>query len=448
MIKNIISLIHQILRPYKAELIWILLGLFIQLLSGVLIIKLLTHFLGTDDYGTYSLLNSIIQFIEIVIFSSLIQGASRYSYYLKDISHSFEFVKIISSKIFYIITPITLFLGIIFLFLGKTTFFCYCLLSITLVYLDVNRDIIIGIFHMNRNRKLVTVFKSLDQMLRVISIIIISLLGLVSLVNIYTGFILTAILLFYILWKKKIQFQSQESTDFSFIEDNKKRILKSKVFKFALPFAFASIFTWLLTWADRWVLSSFLTINDVGIYSANSQIANIPFMIISSIALTFLAPILFSKAEKLKKIVDFNSFKSQINKILLFYVLLSFILLITLFFTQNYILNFLLSSDYISNGILFISISLGWLFYQIAQVQVTIFLYTTGDAKSALNSSIISGLIYLVLLIILVNNYGEIGAALSFIIANIFRIILQYFYSKKSWMIFREKIMNVEISMS
>ena len=67
MIKNIISLIHQILRPYKAELIWILLGLFIQLLSGVLIIKLLTHFLGTDDYGTYSLLNSLIQFIEIVI---------------------------------------------------------------------------------------------------------------------------------------------------------------------------------------------------------------------------------------------------------------------------------------------------------------------------------------------------------------------------------------------
>ena len=339
-------------------------------------------------------------------------------------------------------------MGIIFLFLGKTTFFCYCLLSITLVYLDVNRDIIIGIFHMNRNRKVVTVFKSLDQTLRVISIIIISLLGLVSLVNIYTGFILTAILLFYILWKKKIQFQSQESIDFSGIEDNKKRILKSKVFKFALPFAFASIFTWLLTWADRWVLSSFLTINDVGIYSANSQIANIPFMIISSIALTFLAPILFSKAEKLKKIVDFNNFKSQINKILLFYVLLSFILLIILFFAQNYILNFLLSSDYISNGILFISISLGWLFYQIAQVQVTIFLYTTGDAKSALNSSIISGLIYLVLLIILVNNYGEIGAALSFIIANIFRIILQYFYSKKSWKIFREKIMNVEISMS
>ena len=448
MLRNITSLIHQILRPYKAELIWIILGLFIQLLSGVFIIKILTHFLSTDDYGTYSLLNSLIQFIEIVVFSSLIQGAARYSYYLKDISHAFEFVKIISSKIFYIIIPVIIFLGIVFLIQDKIILFYYCLLSVTLVYLDVNRDIIIGIFHMNRDRKSVTFFKSLDQMLRMISIIIIGLLGFISIVNIYIGYILTALLLFYILLKKKTKFQLNESTNYSNIKDNKKRILKSKVFKFALPFAFTSIFTWLLTWADRWVLSSFLTIDNVGIYSANSQIANIPFMIISSIALTFFAPILFSKAEKLKKIVDFKKFKSQINKILLFYVLLSFILLITVFFAQNYILNFLLSSDYIANGILFISISLGWLVYQIAQVQVTIFLYTTGDAKSALYSSMISGLIYLVSLIILVKNYGEIGAALSFIIANIFRIIIQYLYTKKSWKIFREKIMNVEISMS
>lgn len=448
MIKNITYQINKIIRPYRQEIIWIILGLFVQLFSGVFIIKILTRFLDTGSYGTYSLINSLIQFIEIVIFSSLIQGASRYSYYLKDISHAFELVRIVVIKIFYKIIPLVILLGLVFFIKGKIIFSYYCLLSITLVYLDVNRDIIIGIFHMNRDRKSVTIFKSIDQMLRMTSVIIVGLLGVVSVVNIFLGFILTAILLFYILLKKKKKFQLKESTDFSSIAESKKRILKSKVFKFALPFALASIFTWLLTWADRWVLSSLLSIDSVGIYSANSQIANIPFMILSAIVLMFLAPILFRKAEEIKKIIDFKKFKNLIYKILFSYIILSFILLIALFFTQNFILKFLLSPEYISKGILFISISLGWLLFQIAQVQVTIFLYTTGDTKSAFYSNIISGFSYLLSLIMFVKIYGEIGAAFSFILANILRIIIQYLYSKKSWKIFKEKIINIETSTS
>ena len=64
--------------------------------------------------------------------------------------------------------------------------------------------------------------------------------------------------------------------------------LKKKIISFAIPFSLISIFTWIQTWADRWVLNSFLQIDKVGIYSANSQIAGVPFSILSSILFILL----------------------------------------------------------------------------------------------------------------------------------------------------------------
>lgn len=444
MIRKKAALLISKLLPYKSELTWIILGLFVQLFSGIFIIKILTNFLNTEEFGTYSLINSIIQFIEIVIFSSLIQGAGRYSYYLKDISHSFEFAKILSTKIFYVLISISLLFAFFFLYKGKINFSYYCLLMVLLIYLDVNRDIIIGIFHMNRSRKIVTLFKSLDQMLRMISVIIVGLLGLTSLVNLYIGFILTTSLLLFLLYKKKTKLQSSESNVYKNIEKKYKNKLKDKILKFALPFALTSVFTWLLTWADRWVLNSFLPIEKVGIYSANSQIANVPFMIISSIALTFFAPILFSKAENITNTLELESYRIRIHKILFFYILLSFFSLAIVLFTQDGILKIMLNTKFISSSYLFILISIGWLLYQIAQVHATLYLYTTSDSRAALMSSIFAGIVYILSLLILVKIYNELGAALSFIISNIVRILLQYLFSKKSWNTFKIKILNIE----
>jgi O-antigen/teichoic acid export membrane protein len=444
MIRKKATLLLAKFLPYRSELIWIVLGLFVQLFSGVFIIKILTNILNTQEYGTFSLINSIIQFIEVVIFSSLIQGAGRYSYYLKDISHAFEFTKILSSKIFFALICVFFLLAIFFLFQGKIDFTYYCFLIVVLIYLDVNRDIIIGIFHMNRARKIVTLFKSLDQMLRMFSVVTVGFLGLISLVNIYIGFIFTTLFLFFFLFKKKTKLQSGESISYKNIEKEKKSILEDKILKFAFPFALTSVFTWLLTWADRWVLNAFLPIDKVGIYSANSQIANVPFMIISSIALAFFAPILFSKAENITKTIELESYLIQINKIFISYIFLSFFSLILVLMAQNSIIKIMLNTKFISSGYLFILISIGWLLYQIGQVQATLYLYTTSDSKAALISSVIAGIVYLLSLIIFVKKFNEIGAAFSFIISNSVRILLQFVFSIKSWNTFKLKIINMD----
>jgi O-antigen/teichoic acid export membrane protein len=169
-------------------------------------------------------------------------------------------------------------------------------------------------------------------------------------------------------------------------------------------------------------------------------------MIISSIALTFFAPILFSKAEKIKTRIEFESYRTQINNILILYVIISFTSLGTVLISQNVILGIMLNAKYISNGYLFILISLGWLLYQIAQVHATLYLYTTSDSRAALISSIISGIFYLLLLILLVKSHNEIGAALAFIISNILRILFQIILSKRAWYNFKLRVMDVNIT--
>ncbi len=82
--------------------------------------------------------------------------------------------------------------------------------------------------------------------------------------------------------------------------------------------------------------------------------------------------------------------------------------------------------------------------FQICQVHSTLYLYTTSDSKASLISSIISGFIYIFTLYFMVKKYNELGAAYSFIIANISRIILQIIFSIHSWEIFKMKIYNHE----
>ena len=430
------------LLSFKFELFWILAGLVIQLFSGIFTIKILTNYLSTNDYGIYILINSIIQFLEIVVFSSLIQGAAKFSYYLKDISHSFEFARKTSLKIFYFLFFVSVFTSLVFIYLGKIDLIYYCFLILSLIYFDVNRDIIIGIFHMDRSRKQVTLFRSSDQFLRMILLIILGLLGLINVKNIFLGFILTTSLVFFVLIKKKANFHAKESVSYGNLNGDKKEKLKQKVLRFALPFALTSIFTWVLTWADRWVLNLFLSVDKVGSYSANSQIANVPFMIISSIALTFFTPIIYKKVEKLKVLKDFENLKNQLIKILVFYLVISFLIfLMALLFEQN-ILNYLLTKDFVINNYLFIVISLGWLLYQIAQVQAAIYLYSTGGSKEVLISTLISGIFYVITLIFLVNIFGEIGAGYSFVLSSLLRILLQFILAEKSWKSFGSKILQ------
>lgn len=414
------------------ELFWIGLGLIIQLFAGVITVQILTNYLSTEEYGRFSLVNSIIQLVEVVIFSSLVQGAGRFAYYTKSVNFPFIIVSKLINKIFVGLAVIVVSTFIVLMAKSNELHFLLIPTVLLLILFDVKRDILLGVLHMKRERKTLTLFRSADKLGRMVIVLVLGFLCFASVANVLFGYVvITVILLILITRKGKLSLTELETI--SKISTKEENILKKKIFAFASPFAFLSILTWLLTWADRWVLSSQLTLDAVGIYSSNSQIGIIPFAMLSSVFLTFFGPILFKQAEGINSNVDYLGLRKKVRNTLALHFLLSALLLFVIYLTHTFFLKILLGENFISKGNLFMVLTGGWLLFQFAQVQATLSLYTAGHSKYVLYANIISGVFYLILVWILVEDFGSLGAAFAFAIANIIRIIAQYIISFKAW---------------
>jgi O-antigen/teichoic acid export membrane protein len=130
---------------------------------------------------------------------------------------------------------------------------------------------------------------------------------------------------------------------------------------YARPFLVMGGFTWLLSFADRWALSLFSPMSEVGYYTALYQVGYFPMIFASRILLQLISPVLYEKAggsgEKTKE--ELNRFNKHLTFFVLGLSLISWIVLnwihrplFALFVDQDYqIVSYLLPWTVLSAGI-------------------------------------------------------------------------------------------------
>ena len=65
---------------------------------------------------------------------------------------------------------------------------------------------------------------------------------------------------------------------------------------FSWPFSAWGLFTWLQQASDRWALAAFATPTDVGLYAVLFQLGYAPIAVLTTMSMTFLAPILYQRS--------------------------------------------------------------------------------------------------------------------------------------------------------
>jgi len=131
---------------------------------------------------------------------------------------------------------------------------------------------------------------------------------------------------------------------------------------YAHPFLIMGGFTWLLSFADRWALSIFCPMSEVGYYAALYQVGYFPMIFASRILLQLVSPVLYERAGG----TDYDGRTDELNRfnkrLTLFVIGLSFVLwivlhqihkpLFALFVDQDYqIVSYLLPWTVLSAGI-------------------------------------------------------------------------------------------------
>lgn len=427
-LKNIFLKLNQ----FSWEFFWIIMGFVFQFLAGIVLIKVLTHFLSPSDYGNYNLFNSVVQFCEIVLLSPFLQGASRFAYMFNEIYTSFVWARNICFKIIFILAIFSI---ITFVLNLKLSFVNNVMIIVfpAIVFFDIARDLILGFFGMNRDRKAVSIYKTLDQIIRILIVLLLAYFSIVSINNVlYVNIFVGVFLCIFLIFKLKKTITPLVDIN-ELITDSQITLLKNNVLKYAIPFSLLSIFIWAQTWADRWILKTFLDTKDVGIYSSNSQIANIPFIAISAVVITFFSPIFFKQAENINSIESLKVLKSRINKVVYFYILVSILVVIVFYFAQNFVLELAIPSTFFLKNSEFIFIVIGWSFFQVAQVQSSLIFYSAAQMNLLLYINLITGLVFMFLLVILIKQFGLFGAAISFAISNGLKVILLASFTNYCW---------------
>jgi len=408
----------------------VILGMIINKIF-MLVFRLITARLGTQEYGLFTIGFSIHGAILVLSLMGMDYGVMRYtSYYLGKKDNKKIAGTILSGLL------ITLIISVIL----STALFIYSNYIATHFFNSPGLTPILHLFCLaipfsvmsSVAYSVIRAFKKVNYIVYVQNILnSLVLVGLtLLLINMGWGIISAAIaflvgtiinvLIFYYLINKNLVnlFKTRVKKAFNFRE----------LFKYSWPLTFYYMVSSLILYSDSIVLGNISGARSVGIYNAIAPIAFL-LMIVPTAALTLFTPII-NQAYANKKMKEIKEISQIISK-WIFYggVILSVFIIIF----RKQIIGLLFGSEYISGATALIILSIGILFYTLSQV-------STDLLNMQKKTKIVSKNILAVLIMNLGLNYALIprmgveGAALataiSLFIFSVLCIYEAYYFSK------------------
>jgi O-antigen/teichoic acid export membrane protein len=286
------------LKRLITENLWVVTGSLISIAGSLALVRLLTHYLSTDQYGELALALTIANLINQLVMCGLISGIGRFYSIAKERAELNRYL-IQSYRLMNYAAIVTLLIGVLLIagiaissHVEWATLICITIaFSVVCNYNGVFGDI----QNAARNRPIVVLNNSLDTLFKITFVFIITMVFGASSTLIMCGFTLSAILVFIsnkILLKHAIPKNNSKTK----LDAEKSQHWQKQIWTFAWPFSTWGIFTWAQQASDRWALQVFATIEEVGVFAVLFQLGYAPIIMLSGLISGFLTPIFFNRA--------------------------------------------------------------------------------------------------------------------------------------------------------
>lgn len=370
-----------------------------------LLFLVLPLFIHTIDYGKISLLVSIELVLPFITLMGFDKAVIRF-YGSKELFVLFEDTIKVSVKWVHVF--LALLVGACYLlgfnhFLGLNIF-PDIFLIILLVYLQGKNTILINMLRVNENHKTYFLNRIILQFSKFIAVILFTYFTRSYLGYLYGSIIgILIVNLLFVIQFKNIRLTSSFSKE-----------TFSKLILFSWPFIFHGVSINLLGNADKFILESYLSIEDVGLYTFAYSIGSA--MIFAFIGVSvFVEPLIYKEADDKKR-------KTLIDKFLFYTMFFGIITYIVISFLSDFFIDDLYSEKYrqVADYIPLIAISyIIYPYYLISNYGLTF----DKKTKTIAIVSILNALLNILLNIIFVPKFGIIASVFS----NIASYIIQSF---------------------
>jgi O-antigen/teichoic acid export membrane protein len=285
---------HSRFRRLAKEGTWILSGQIASILGALVLVRMLTEYLEPEEYGQLTLGLTIVGLVNQVVMGGVTAGIGRFYSIAAEKNDLTGYMRA-SQRLMIIATVIVLFIALVLVvglfWLGRSQWIALAAAALLLSVLGGYNSAISGIQNAARQRAVVAFHGGFDAWLKILLAV-----GLI----LWLGTSSTAVLLGYALSSLLVT-GSQLIFLRQLMPLQKKKSIEtfnwgSQIWLYSWPFSAFGIFTWMQQISDRWALQSFVSDHAVGLYAVVFQLGYVPIGLVTGMAMTFLAPILYNRS--------------------------------------------------------------------------------------------------------------------------------------------------------
>ena len=282
------------LRRLAKEGSWILIGQIATVAGSLVLVRVLTEYLEPAQYGQLNLGLTVAALVNQVVMGGVSNGISRF-YSIASEANDLPAYLAASRRLMAYATvaavAIALLLVVGLLGLGFSQWMGLTAAALLLSVLTGFNAAMNGIQNAARQRSVVAFHGGLDAWLKILFAVgVMFWLGSTS-TAVVLGYVLSSLLVigsqFFYLRRliPPLGEKRHATADWG-----------RQIWVYSWPFSVFGIFTWAQQVSDRWVLQTFATTADVGLYAVVFQLGYVPIGLVTGIAVSFLAPVFYQRS--------------------------------------------------------------------------------------------------------------------------------------------------------
>lgn len=380
----------------------------IQMGGGLLVFKILTLNLSSNDFGIYALILSFSGIVFAFPFTAIQQALIKYSSVLSykkalDIYDTTVIVDFILFIIYFILAGFCIFFNLISI--NKIEYILISFYIFTEV-LKINNYMFLNSL---RNRKKYFISVLIEFSLKVI------------ILSIFTESVYDIFIIFILINVIGIIYSKPLNINYKIINNKKFLYWLKMIYIFAFPLAIWGIFGWMRDMSNRWIIEYYLSLSDVALFAVmNSLVVIVPGALQAFFGMYFM-PILYKKEKERKgSIREFN------KKLLVLGFLIIILGTVFINFTSEYIVTILSDNKYVGGAWMLAPMFFAYSLFSLS-MSTTSEIFAHNKTKLLLMPNIISGIASVIAFLFLVKFYGMNGALYAFIISYLSYSILTFF---------------------
>ncbi|ELE2167344.1 hypothetical protein RC856_004075 [Vibrio fluvialis] len=385
------------------ELLWTVFAQFLQMSSGVVLIKLLTSNLSLTSYGTFSLVMAASAFVLTVPFTALQQGFYRYrsTYIKKNKGEELYSSMILGISALVVVYVLISYVISLLFFKNEIWHTKFCTIAF-FVSTEVIKIYVRAIVNADRKRKLYSLAIITEFSTKLLFVAIyfnfpsINVLYIVLLYAISNTMSIMVCMKGYISHLKYIPWSSFWD-------------VWKKTLTFSAPLLIWAIFGWSRDSSLRWIIETKLGTSDVAIFSAITSIGVIFPLALQSLVSAYIIPILYQSDEGNNREILDRKFRKFIR---LLYVIGLFVFLILHFFS-DVVINMIADEKYINYSWLLPWVFISYYLFCCAMINATTLLVDF-NTKSLFYPNLLSGVVIPCVVFVAGEEFSLYYAVLSY----------------------------------